>query len=467
MAIIALLITCILAEPEIETPSFFAANAELKAYLVEAGEHHPELKARHTEWLAKLQRIPQVTSLDDPMFTYGQFLQSDMNRFKFALAQKFPWFGTLRTRGDKASAEAEAALEKFYSARNRVFAVVKRAYFEYGFLGESIQVTQGQIEILEFMEEIVRSKYSLGLASEDQLLRVQIERTKVQDRLDGMMDVRPAASAKLSEALGRTASLDLAWPQKAYPPPPHPAVTDVLDRIRQFNPDLMALDNLIESRVKQGELARKKGRPNLTVGIDYASLRDPRVMRPDRPFPSTLHGARRLLTGTTPGPAATLIDLYSVANANEPITYPNGRDDNIMVSFKVNLPIWRKRIRAGVEEARLLENATGDEKQRKTLALDSAAHMAIFGMEDAVRRFNLYQDSLIPKAQQSYQSLQSAYASGDVRADFLDLLDSVRLLLDFELEQVRASRDLQIAASELEFLIGGPWKDDSSRTSDR
>lgn len=461
MPMIALWIMCSFAIPDVEPPAFFAANEELRAYLLEAGENHPGLRARHQEWLAAVQKIPQVTSLDDPMFTYGQFLQSDMSRFKLRLAQKFPWFGTLRTRGEKATAEADAALTRFYAERNRVFADVKQAYFDYAFLGESIEVTQAQTEILNFMEEIVRSKYAVGMASQDDLLRVQIEQTKLRDRYAGFVQMRPALAARLNEALGRQVSDEAPWPQAAAFPPAPPAAETILTLIHMNNPELKSLDHLIESRRDQIALAKKKGNPDFTVGLEYLSISRPRKIRPDRPFPASLQGARRLLTGTSMGPAGTLFDLYAVANYDEPMSYRSGGDDNIMISLTMNVPIWRKRIKAGIAQAKHLEKATEHDKRRRTLGLDAAARMALFGMDDGLRRYDLFEDSLIPQARQTYESLRSDYASGARNASFLDLLDSVQTLLAFELEQVRAARDLQIAAADLEFLMGGPWISES------
>jgi len=452
---IALWIVCVVATADVAPPAFSAANDELAAYLAEAGENHPALRARYSEWRAALERIPQATSLDDPMFTYGQFVQSDFNRFKLGLAQKFPWFGTLRTRGDKAAAEADAALERFYSVRNKVFAEVKAAYFEYGFLGERIRVTEAQVEILRYMEDVVRSKYSLGMAGEDDLLRVEIERAKVQDRLDGLSQLRPALAAKLAETVGRQAVDVLPWPQAADLPSPPPSIEAVLARVREANPDLAVLDRLVESHEKQAALAARKGRPDMTLELEYLSISRPRQIRPDRPFPSSLYGARRLLTGTTAGAAGALIDLYSVAYADEPMSYGSGGDDNIMLSLRLNLPIWRKRIRAGIREAQLKREATEHEKRRKTLALDSAAHLVLFQVQDARRRFDLYGDVLLPKAQQSYEALQNAYATG-ARAGFLDLMDSVQTLLAFDLERLAAARDLHVAAAGLALLMGGP-----------
>ncbi len=409
MIAIALLATCMLAQPEISPPAYFVANAELDRYLIEAGENNPMLRARFNEWLAALERIPQVKSLDDPVFTYAPFVQSDTNDMRLVLAQKFPWFGTLSTRRDKGAAEAEAVLERFYAERNKVFANVKQAYFEYAFLRASIEVTDEQLAILGDMKEIVQLKYSLASATEGDLLRVQIEEETVQDSKNGMVRLRSASSALLSEAIGRPPSELLPWPQEAALPPPAPAIEDALALVRQANPELSAFDHIIESARKQEKLSKKERFPDFTLGVMYT---------------------KRSSTGG---------------------------EDFLMPSLSVNVPIWRGRTKAGVEEARLRTNAARQSKRHRALALESAAQMALFGMEDGLRRYNLYRDSLLPKAQQTYDSLQAAYASGGTSTDFLDVLDSIRFLLNFQLDQLRAERDLHLAAADLEMLIGGRW----------
>lgn len=401
----------ILAMTDTEPPAFIAANEELRAYVLEAGEHHPGLLARYHQWRATLKRIPQAGGLDDPMLTYNHFLKSDTNDARAALTQRFPWFGTLRARSDQASAEAEAALARFYTARNALFAEVKRAYFEYAFLGGRIEVVRAQIELLDFTEDIVRSKYSLGTATEADLLRVQIEEIKTQDRFDGFLQMRPALSARLAETLGRSQAEFLPWPQPAALPPSPPSAMEALERVNTLNPELATLDHLIESRERGVKLARKKGRPNFTLGAGYTRRTD------------------------------------------------MGGEDFLMTIVGLNLPIWRGRVRAGVEEARLNEKAVEYEKQRVTLSLESDIRMTLADMKDAARRFDLYEDTLIPKAEQSYQSVQSAYASGGPRADFLDLLSSVQVLLQFQIDQLRAERDLHLAAAALEKTMGG-WTSD-------
>jgi hypothetical protein len=189
---LTILVLSLLSADALAPPVIRADNEELRGYLIEAAENNPGLRAQHDEWLAALEKVPQVKSLDDPMFTYGQFIQSDVSLLKLGLAQKFPWFGTLRAKGNKALAEADAERERLYAERNRVFSEIKKAYYEYAFLAESIRVTESQIEVLTYMEDIVSSKMSLGFANEDELLRVSIEKTKTQDRRDGFLQFRPA-----------------------------------------------------------------------------------------------------------------------------------------------------------------------------------------------------------------------------------------------------------------------------------
>lgn len=437
--------------------SFYAPNEELRGYLIEAAELHPELLAKYAQWQSLLQRIPQVTSLEDPVLTYGQFVLSDVNRVKVSLAQKFPWFGTLRVRGDRALARANAALQEFYAIRNHAFASVKKAYFDYAFLAQSVRVTEAQLDILDFMEEIVRSKYTLGLATEDEVLRIQIEQAQVRDQRASLDQFRFAASARLSEAVGRTAFDVLPWPKETQHPPILPETTVLLGQVKRMNPELRAIEYLQEGAADSVALARKKGRPDFTFALDYTSVSRPRQIRPDRPRPSSLHGARRLLSGTSAGSSGALTDLYAVATSDEPLSYRSGGEDNLLLTVKVNLPIWRKRIRASVEEASLIEKSMAYQRAHRTISLQSAAQLAIFEVVDARRRFDLFTETLLPQAEQAYESLQSSYATADTRASFLDLLESVQLLLDFELQQVQASRDLHVAAANLEMILGGPW----------
>jgi len=456
MPAIALLMSAVAAGEAalpVDAPAFFAGNDELHACLMEAAERHPGLRALHAEWLAGLERIPQATSLDDPMLSYTQVFQSEMERARVMLSQRFPWFGTLRTQGAQAAAEADAAIARFYDARNRVIAAVKQAYFEYAFLAENLRVTESQAEVIGYMEDIVRVKLALGLANDDELLRVSIEKAKLDDRYAELQQMRPALMASLNEALGRPVFEERPWPSPAEFAPSAPPAAIVLARVRVANPDLAAYTHMIESRRLQGELARKKGRPDFTLGVEYVFAKGKEMRESDG------GGSYAGMSSLTGGMGGTGMPTVQPSGGGMPEF--KDREDSIMVSLGVNVPIWRKRVRAGVAEARLLEEAVGYEKERRALELEAAARMALFRIEDAERRYRLYEETLTPQARQAFESLQDryavAFAPGSAGAEFLDVLGAVQTLLDFELEQVRAARDRHLGAAELEYLMGGPW----------
>ena len=65
--------------------------------------HNPAIRSAFERWRAAVYRIPQVTELPDPRFTYGYFIEPVQTRTgpqnnRFSLAQTFPWFGKLSQR---------------------------------------------------------------------------------------------------------------------------------------------------------------------------------------------------------------------------------------------------------------------------------------------------------------------------------------------------------------------------------
>ena len=456
MLTLALLVVLAAAEvDQVAAPVFYAGNEELRAYLMEAAENNPALRAMHEEWLAALERIPQATSLDDPKLSFTYFLQSDTKDYGLGLMQEFPWFGTLRARGDMAAAEAEAALQRLYAARNQVFAEVKKAYFEYAYLDENLRITESQEELLRYMEEVVRAKYAVGMAMEDELLRIQIEQSMVQDRKQGLLQMRPALAAQLTTALGREAAEPLDWPQSCALPPNPPSADVVMARIQTANPELLAMDHMIESRGAAIRMARKMGRPEFGLEIGFERMKPMAGMPKTTAVLDAAGAANNLVTGMNPGPVDALMNANTLAMTRDNLSTPAVEDD-VMLSFSLSLPIWRKRVKAGIAEAQHKEAGASHDKRRMTLAMESEARMALFGVQDAVRRVSLYEDDLLPKARLTYESVQASYGV-NAGASFLDVLESVRRLLDFDLEKAAAVRDLQNAAADLERLMGGPW----------
>jgi cobalt-zinc-cadmium efflux system outer membrane protein len=138
-------------------------------------------------------------------------------------------------------------------------------------------------------------------------------------------------------------------------------------------------------------------------------------------------------------------------DALDPEMDTSGKDP-IMASLSVNLPIWIGKYRAAERQARALLRAAEKRRQDREHQLLTDLKLAVFHFRSAERKMDLYGDSLIPKAEQALAASQRAFAAG--QADFFDLIEAERTLLEFQLAYERALADRARKLAEIEMLSG-------------
>src|SRR5262249_60065864 len=96
-------------------------------------------------------RIPQVTALEDPVVSNTifpipsvapQYSLMGYNPYNLLLAQQFPWFGTLRLRGEAAGEDVKVALAELCAAQLDAVANVKRAYYDLYFAERAVRILE-------------------------------------------------------------------------------------------------------------------------------------------------------------------------------------------------------------------------------------------------------------------------------------------------------------------------------------
>jgi len=435
-------------------PPVHAENEELHAYLVEAFEHNPMLQSLHARWLAALQRIPQVTSLDDPMFGFGYFAKSRDKDYWVSLGQRFPWFGTLRLRGEEAAHEAEAARARLMVERNRIQLEVKTAYYELAMLHEVMALLEAENMVIEELEALVRDRYALALDMQDDVLRLESEREQHHDLVASLAQERPSVAAMLNEATGRDLLAEVPVPQSMPLPeaPPDPEILAAL--IQRFHPELHELEAMIDAAGAGVALARKTGFPEITLEAMYEFGRDPGRTGMDPTSPGRIATYRNLTNtalGRMPFSAGdTAIDLYDLRYREPMIGY-----DEWKVNIEFTLPIWRKRVRAAVSEAEQNLRAVEQEQTAALRRLEGEAHRALFLVQDAARQYRLVEERLLPTAEQTTAVVRERYATGMDSAMFADVLMATQDELMLRRMRAELLRDWRAASAQLEFLLGG------------
>lgn len=396
---------------------YYAPEAALWAYVDRALEANPAIGEALARSQAAALRVPQVTSLPDPMLNVGQAVRppetrvgSQMNTL--SISQVFPWFGKLDLRGRMATQEAIAASQLHVARRRDVIAAVKRAFYDLAYVDAAIVLSQEERALLDHYERLSQARYSTGQGLQQAVIRVQSEITKVVSRLNTLRQQRITLAARLNTLVNRP-------PDTPVPPVTRPALPDVAPDPEELHAlaarhrqELLASRALVERSERAVELAKKDYWPDVAIGASYANILGRDVLQPP----------------------------------------PDNGKNALTLSVGVNIPLWRGKYRAGVRRAT-------EETLAQRRSYEAMQNEVAFAVHDQVARLDtlrgqvrLFDDVLIPQAEEALRSTESAYQTGQVGV--LDLLDSERVLLQVRLGNARQEADLLIALAELERAVG-------------
>jgi len=271
-------------------------------------------------------------------------------------------------------------------------------------------------------------------------------------------DMEPAGRAALNGALNRPTDGPLAAPAPADFAPSPPEGENLDTAIRANSPALRVYDHAVDAGEKDVELARRMKYPDITVGVDYGLDRNMRAARTDPFEPGRLQTYRELghVAMGEPITGALAIDLYETFRYK---MTERGATDELKVTVGVNLPIWKKKIRAGIAEKEHMVEASRWRKENELRELSVEARESLFEWKDATRRIDFYGTDLRTREETILEGLQAQYAVGNEEVSIPAMLESMRSLMEFRLEELRAIRDKHQAAANLEFLIGTPWQE--------
>lgn len=385
----------------------------LAALVDEATKNDPAILTAERAARAATFVAPQVSSLPDPHFTLQQFsvgsprpfagyTNSEFAYIGIGASQELPYPGKLKLRGEVANREAGAVKQHVDVVLRDEIETLKTAYFQLAYLQQTLGILHRDDALLQQIEQQAEAHYSAGQGNQQDVLKAQLERTKILREISMHHQLAGEAQAELKRVVRR--------PQDSPDIVTEPLSAtflrytsgELLNRVRQEDPNLREQSAMIQRNQAAVDLAHKEFRPDFEVSYMYQNT--------DRKF-----------------------------------------RDYYMATFNVNFP-RRKPRQAALAEAQI-------NVQRAEQELDTELQRALGEVQrqyvvtkTSEEQLLIYRDGLIPQAQATIQAALASYQSN--RVDFETLLSSFLSVLNLDLEYQQTLLGHETALAHIERLTG-------------
>ena len=385
----------------------------LAGLIAEAQNNSPEMRAAERGWKAATHVVPQVTSLPDPQFTVQQFSvgspkpfagfsNSDFAYIGFGASQALPYPGKLRLKGQVAAREADARHAQADELRLSIAQQVKTAYFNLAYLQSTLLAFERSGATLEQLADTELSRYRTGGGSQAEVLKAQLEHTKVVHEIT-MHHARMAQlEADLKLLLDRPQDSPDIVAENVPPAILGYSAHELLALVEGHNPAVASDRAVLEKHHAALQSAERGKKPDFGVGYMFQE------------------------TGSS------YRDYY-------------------MLTFNVNLP-RRRRVDAEIAEAAEMLGQSEQSLDAQVQRQLSEVQKEYITATSSAELLTEYRDGLIPQAQAVFRANLAAYQSntGELNAALLSLND----VLTLERDSAQALLDHEVAIAHLENLTG-------------
>jgi cobalt-zinc-cadmium efflux system outer membrane protein len=385
----------------------------LSQLLAEALQENPDLKAGEHTWLAATHMRDQATALPDPQFTIQEFSVGSprpfagFNASSFAYigigaSQELPYPGKRNLKGQAADAAANVQHAQIGVLQASISEEMKITYLRLAYLQQTLALLESSRTTLSQVIESEMTRYSSGQGSQTDVLKAQLDRTKLVREITMHHEEMSQLEADLKQLLHRPQESNDIVAEDLAATTLHNPAQELADLVRKQNPGIRMEASSVTKQDAELRSAERQGKPDFSIGYMYER------------------------TGT---------DL--------PAYY--------MLTFGMVLP-RRSRVRAEVAEAaESLAAATEhlDAAQQQQLA-DTQKQCAIASR--TAELLTQYRDGLVPQADAVFHAGLAGYESN--KQSLTSVLTAFNEVLELKRGYDQTLLDHELAVAHLETLTG-------------
>jgi len=365
-------------------------SLELQPLIDEALKNNREIQAMEARWKASTYRVPQATSLPDPMVMIGYqndgwskytFGKMDGAQWMYGVTQTFPFPGKRSLKGDMAEQDAESIEASYQAVRLKTIATIKELYYELFRTYKDIDLIHDKTALFSRIEDAALARYATGMAGQQEVLMAQTEKYMLLEKEIMLKQKVESLEAMLNNAAGRETAAPLGRPSDPQTTVFPYALEDVLKRANDSSPEIRSKERMIASSRARVSMAQKEFYPDFTVA------------------------------GNVYKRSGDFSDMWSL-------------------TATINIPLYFNTKRQAVSEAKSLSYEATSELEATKLMLASSIRDNYSMLTMAEKLMGLYKSGLIPKTGQDFELALSGYASGKVEA--ITVINRLKALLDYE-----------------------------------
>ena len=194
----------------------------------------------------------------------GGFSTEGMTQAQLGIRQAFPRGRSLGT--EQMQARAEAFSRSADARRRDVLTMVRRAWLEVYYAQQAWSVVNESRPFFDDLVTITRSMYGVGRKTQHDVLRAELELSRLDDRLIEASRARAEAQAALSRWLGQDAYRPIAQKLPAWESVP------MLEDLRSglgSHPSLAAAQASIDAKETAVDIAEENKKPEWALDLAY------------------------------------------------------------------------------------------------------------------------------------------------------------------------------------------------------
>jgi outer membrane protein TolC len=420
MGLLLAILVALLIEPEsvqavppIWAPSYLAG-------LIEEGlAENQEIQSLAARVESLEKKVPFAGALDDPRLGLAilnlpadsfRFDREPMTQKQISIAQKFPWFGKLDLRSQKAAMMAIRQQAVLDAKRLELARKIAVAYYEYGFIHRSLEINQRLTEIVNQLLQVAETRYTTGRGLQQDVLQAQVELSKLLDEKILLEKRRRTMTDRINELLNRDRFMAVEPPTGLDFMHLQLDAEDITSRTLQENPRLRVKQVEIGIAETDVELAKKDYWPDMDFRVAYGQRDEDRT---GRSLPDFVSG-----------------------------------------QVLLNIPLWQNtRQDPKLEAARKAREAAEKSHRNLLKRLPYQVDALVTEIHETQENYKLFTEALLLQADQWVRSSQSAYEVGTI--EFNTMISAHLRLLRFELQADKYRFDVYQKRAELEELVGG------------